>query len=33
MTEHSEPPTWVIVTGIIAALGLIVLLGVGYGQQ
>jgi hypothetical protein len=33
MTDHSEPPTWLIVTGIIGALGVIFVLGVGYGQQ
>jgi hypothetical protein len=33
MTDHSEPPTWLIVTGIIVALGVIFVLGVGYGQQ
>jgi hypothetical protein len=33
MTDHSEPPTWLIVTGIIVTLSLVFLLGVGYGQQ
>lgn len=33
MTDPSEPPPWVIVTGIIVALGVIFLLGVGYGLQ
>jgi hypothetical protein len=33
MTDHSEPPTWLIITGIIVALVMIFLLGVGRGQQ
>jgi hypothetical protein len=33
MTEHSEPPPWVIITGIVVALGVIFLLGAGVGAQ
>jgi hypothetical protein len=33
VTDRSEPPTWLIVTGIVVALGLIFLLGLGYGQR
>jgi hypothetical protein len=31
--DHSMPPPWAMVVGIVAALALIFLLGVGYGQQ
>jgi hypothetical protein len=33
MIDRSEPPAWLIVTGIIVALGVIFVLGVGFGQQ
>lgn len=33
MTDRSEPPKWSIIVGIIVALGMIFLLGVGCGQQ
>ncbi len=33
MTDRSEPAIWSIVTGIVIALGVDFLLGVGYGQQ
>lgn len=32
-SENDSPPPWLIVTGVIAALGVIFVLGVGYGQQ